>query len=207
MRERRRKLTALQQRVAAARLCRLLKRQPLFMRSRHIAFYLANDGEIDPAPLLAFARRTGKRCYLPALQQGGQRGLRFVRYEAGSQLRPNRYGIPEPPARPGNCLPATALDLVLLPLVAFDRSGARLGMGGGYYDRTFAFKTQAHRAGSYRYRPYLLGLAHHCQQAASLATAHWDIPLYGVATDSGLIACTDSVRQHNFRVEDIRADN
>ncbi|WP_246125342.1 5-formyltetrahydrofolate cyclo-ligase [Exilibacterium tricleocarpae] len=199
MRARRRQLTPQQQALAARRLMRLLRRQPLFVRSRHIAFYLASDGEINPAPLLELAWRAGKCCYLPALARGADGRLRFARYRPGSRLRPNRYGIPEPAITAGNCLPAAALDLVLLPLVAFDPSGARLGMGGGYYDRTFAFKQRLPAQ-----QPYLLGLAHQCQQVEALATAHWDIPLHAVATDGGLIPCTASANRRNFSPGDRR---
>ena len=197
LRARRRQLTPHQQTVAAGYLQRLLRRQPLFIRSRRIAFYLANDGEINPAPLLDWARRLGKHCYLPALDPCAAGRLRFVRYNTGSRLRPNRYGIPEPLLSRGDILPAAALDLVFLPLVGFDASGARLGMGGGYYDRTFAFKRS-----NTAHKPYLLGLAHRCQQVDNLETAHWDIPLHAVATDGGLIIGAGTASRRSFRPGD-----
>lgn len=184
IRARRRALSPLQQQRAAESLFRLLKRQPLFIRSRRIAFYLANDGEISPHLLLEQAQKMGKRCYLPVLQPGAENRLWFARYRTDTPMYVNRFGISEPLPDSGSLLQAPQLDLVLMPLVAFDRQGGRLGMGGGFYDRTFAFKSAA---GVSAHKPYLLGLAHSCQEVAELELAHWDIPLHGVATDAGLV--------------------
>lgn len=199
MRARRRALSPHQQRQASRQLYRLLIRQPLFVRSHHIAFYLANDGEIDPGPLLEAALRMGKACYLPVLKKNAENQLLFVRYYQGSPLRRNRYGIPEPTARRGDILPARKLDLALLPLVAFDRHGGRLGMGGGFYDRSFAFK-HSHLAPA----PYLLGLAHECQEVERLMPAQWDIPLHAVITGRSIATCKKAGRYRNFRAGDFR---
>ncbi len=178
MRQQRRALDPLAQRRAAEGLRRSLGRSMLFRRARHIAFYLARDGEIDPAPLLALAARLGKHCYLPVV--AGQR-MWFAGYQPGDRLHPNRFGIPEPRLLRGGHFPANRLDLVLTPLVAFDRQGGRLGMGGGFYDRSFAFKRR--QPG----RPALVGLAHQFQEVARLPVEPWDIPLAAIATDVGLI--------------------
>jgi len=180
LRQRRRSLTPAQQRAAAAKLCRLLRHQPLFIRSRHIAFYLPNDGEIDPRPLLEAALACGKRCYLPVLKPGAENNLWFVRFDKNTPLHNNRFGIPEPRADARRVLAAEQLDLVLMPLVGFDNQGGRMGMGGGFYDRTFEFK---HRR---KQKTYLLGLAHSCQQVAQLDVAAWDIPLSAIATEQGI---------------------
>ena len=184
MRTRRRALSPRQQQRAAESLLRLLKRQPLFVRSRRIAFYLANDGEISPHLLLEYALKMGKRCYLPVLQPGAENRLWFARYRADSTLYVNRFGISEPLPETASLLRAPQLDLVLMPLVAFDRQGGRLGMGGGFYDRTFAFKSHG---GAGAHKPYLMGLAHSCQEVDALELAYWDIPLHGVATEGSLV--------------------
>lgn len=178
LRQRRRALSPAQQRVAAEGLCRQLKHQPLFIRSRHIAFYLPNDGEIDPHPLLAAALACGKRCYLPVLKPGPENRLWFVRYDLDTPLHRNRFGIPEPRADYRRAIDATQLDLVLMPLVGFDEAGGRMGMGGGFYDRTFAYKNQSASS-----KTYLLGLAHSCQRVGQLDVAPWDIPLAAIATE------------------------
>src|SRR5690606_6424039 len=161
MRKRRLALSVERQRRAALDLARLIVRLPVFMRSRHIALYLPNDGEIDPHLIAERAWRMGKRCYLPVLHPLRAGQLVFVRYHPDTRLYPNRFGIPEPDIRHHPWLPAQYLDLVLMPLVAFDRLGGRLGMGGGFYDRSFAFKQQAWSSGR---KPHLVGLAHSCQE-------------------------------------------
>ncbi|MDQ2076143.1 5-formyltetrahydrofolate cyclo-ligase [Marinimicrobium sp. ABcell2] len=186
MRARRRRLSPGQQRRAAHRLAKLLVRFPAFVRSRHIALYLPNDGEIDPRPLARLAWRMGKRCYLPVLHPLKARQLAFVRFKPDTRLFPNRFGIPEPAFGRNQWLAPHYLDLVLLPLVAFDRAGGRLGMGGGFYDSTFAFKRQK-RWGPHR-KPQLMGLAHSCQETKEVVRENWDLPLSAVVTDHEIIA-------------------
>jgi len=185
-RERRRSLSGAEQRRASEALARLMTREPLFWRSQRIALYIATDGEIDPFPLLAAAAHLGKACYLPHLKPDlsatSSRELWFLRYAPGDPLAANRYGILEPLPRAAERISPQFLDLVLLPLVAFDSSGNRLGMGLGYYDRTFAF---ARAANAWR-RPRLVGLAHECQRIEALPRNNWDVPLDGVATDRQL---------------------
>jgi len=187
LRARRNSLSPFQQKQASQKLCRVLKKQAAFLRSKHIAFYLAEDGEIDSYELLLQAHKMGKKCYLPVLNPFNTKSLWFARYEPGDQLLLNHFSIAEPPAEKA-CFPAWALDLVLMPLVGFDRKGSRLGMGGGFYDRTFSFlndyrEKKMSKPGS----PTLMGLAHNCQEEAFLTCEEWDIPLHYVATDLELI--------------------
>jgi 5-formyltetrahydrofolate cyclo-ligase len=185
MRARRQSLSPGQQQRAAQRLAKQLIRLPAFLRSRHVALYLPNDGEIDPRPLTQLAWRMGKRCYLPVLHPMKGRQLAFVRFRPDTRLRPNRFGIPEPDFRRASGLAPQYLDLVLLPLVAFDHRGGRLGMGGGFYDTTFAFKRR-HRGP--HCKPQLVGLAHGCQEADEVVRENWDVPLSAVITDEGIIS-------------------
>jgi 5-formyltetrahydrofolate cyclo-ligase len=182
LRAARRSLTPAQQQQASLQLLRQLMKVPQFMRSQHIALYIASDGEIDPRPVAQQLWKMEKHTYLPVLRPGKSRDLWFVEFTANSQLTPNRYGIPEPDHRQEHRLPANLLDVVLMPLVGFDAQGARLGMGGGFYDSTFAFKKKK-PAG----KPYLIGLAHSCQQTEYLPTDSWDIPLFAIATDTGML--------------------
>jgi len=186
MRHQRRTLPARQRHDAAQRLSRHLVRSRLFRHSRDIAVYWAADGEIDPAPFVRSAWRAGKRIYLPVLARYGNGGLWFRRYTPQTRLSPNRFGIPEPGPYQGRSIPRRQLDLVLTPLVAFDPRGNRLGMGGGFYDRTFAFLHHRRRW----QHPRLLGLAYAFQQTETLPAEPWDVPLWGVATESGLRAFT-----------------
>ncbi len=177
LRARRRQLSPLQRRRAASALSEVIARRPEFRRARRIALYFAADGEIDPQPLARLARQRGKQLYLPLLRPGGR--LAFVRWRRGGVLRRNRFGIAEPVG--ARLIPAR-LDLVLLPLVAFDRRGGRLGMGGGFYDRSFAWMAKAGRS---RRKPLLIGLAHAFQQLGELPREPWDVPLAAVATERG----------------------
>lgn len=182
LRARRRALNFTQQAQASTHLLRQLMQLPQFMRARYVALYIANDGEIDPAPIAQQLWKMEKHCYLPVLRPGKSKSMWFVEYTPDALLTKNRYGIPEPDFRQQHNLPATLLDVALMPLVGFDRTGARLGMGGGFYDTTFAFKQK--KQGN---KPYLIGLAHSCQQVESLATDNWDIPLFAVATEREII--------------------
>lgn len=185
MRARRRGLTAGQQRRAARLLAQRILRRPWYIQARGIAVYIAADGEIDPAALIRRALKDGKRIYLPQLRPGNR--LAFCEYRAGDRLRRNRFGIPEP--LDVRRVALGKLDVVLLPLVAFDRHGNRLGMGGGFYDRTFArlhaAPLQSRRSSG---APSLVGLAHGFQHVAELAIQPWDVPVRGVLTDGGWVA-------------------
>lgn len=181
MRDRRQALDPATQTLASRRMAQRLRKQPEFQAATAIGAYLPNDGEIDPGPLVRAAQRLGKRIYLPALC-GKQ--LVFVRYRPGiTPLYRNAYGIGEPRPLPAALVAPEQLDLVLVPLVAFDRQGHRLGMGGGFYDRSFA--GQRRRQG--QRKPRLFGLAHGFQYQPALPEDPWDVPLDGVATESRVL--------------------
>ncbi len=183
LRARRRALDPSARRRAAQTLARVVALHPFFIRARRIATYLACDGEIDPGPLVARAWACGRRCYLPVLVDRPWPHLRFAPHLPETRFVTNRFGIPEPDVPRRHLLPARALDLLLLPLVAFDGRGNRLGMGGGYFDRTLAYQ----RGRKWR-RPRLLGVAYAFQQVDALDAARWDVPLHGVATEQGAVA-------------------
>lgn len=181
LRQARRALTPLQQRLAAQALYRQLAQHPLFRRARHIALYLPADGEIDPRPLMKAAQKRGKATYLPVLSDWPKTHMTFQRVGIGEHWTRNRFGIVEPLPDRGQQRPAWALDLLLLPLVGFDPQGGRLGMGKGFYDRTLAYLGMRKNWQS----PTLLGLAHECQKVDRLELASWDVPLMGTVTDGG----------------------
>ena len=179
LRKARRALTPSEQRQAAHGLYRQLAQHPLFRRAKHISLYLPTDGEIDPRLLLRAAQRRGKATYLPVLSAWPRTKMVFQRVRPGEKLLPNRFRILEPRVNAKRQRKVWALDLVLLPLVGFDDAGGRLGMGGGFYDRSLAYLA---RRQSWR-KPTLLGLAHECQKVDRLAQASWDVPLAGTVTD------------------------
>lgn len=183
LRQQRRALTPQQQRQASQQLCARLWHCPAVRNARRIACYWPNDGEIDPRPFLHQARAAGKQTFLPVLHPILGNRLWFCRHDSDEHLQPNRFGIPEPDLKRVSRTPAWALDVVLMPLVGFSESGGRLGMGGGFYDRTFAFRLTAHYR---RQTPRLIGLAHECQRVDNLPIAEWDVPMETVVTDGGI---------------------
>jgi 5-formyltetrahydrofolate cyclo-ligase len=142
--------------------------------SRRVALYLAVRSELGTAPLLAALLRRGVHLYLPRLAPAG---MQFVRIHRHSPLRPNGHGIRQPLRGP-RCS-ARRLDVILLPLVAFDRRGTRLGAGGGHYDRALA------RRPPYR-RPLRVGYAYALQCCDELPREPWDVRLDAVITDRGV---------------------
>jgi len=137
------------------------------------AIYWASDGELDTDPIARRLLAARKTVALPVVQSG--RRLAFRRYHPATPLMSNRFGIPEPDPYAATPLAAAALDVVMLPLVAFDDRGNRLGMGGGYYDATLANRPRALR----------IGLAHELQRCDALPSRAWDVPLDAVITESG----------------------
>ena len=145
--------------------------------SKHIAIYLSNDGELDTSLLIKELWNLNHAVYLPIIHPFNGANLLFQRYEKNSPMRANRYGILEPKLNCSQICPLTDLDYLLMPLVAFDNQGNRLGMGGGFYDKTLA---QLHQ-GNWQ-KPQLIGLAHSCQKVDALPIESWDVPLKTIIT-------------------------
>lgn len=152
-------------------VCRQLLRP---QQTKRIAVYLAMDGELDVMPLIQDCWLRGIEVYLPVLHPF-KPTLLFARFEAHSKLYDNRFAIPEPIH--GDMIRPWQLNAVLFPLVGFDERGGRLGMGGGFYDRTFA---PVQRWPS---RPHLYGIAHECQKVAKIPLESWDVKVDGIISD------------------------
>lgn len=145
-------------------------------QAKKIALFLSFDGELNTRPLIAKLWHHRQEVYLPVLHPFSQGQLLFIRYEPTTVLAPNRLRIPEPPLDIRHLATLDELDVVMVPLVAFDRQGQRLGMGGGFYDRTLQNWQQ------HGFMP--VGLAHDCQQVEALPVAEWDVPLPAMITPS-----------------------
>ncbi len=143
-----------------------------FGRSQHIAAYFSVKGEIDPSQIMTIAWQHNKNIYVPSLSTE-TRLLTFPQYQVGDPLEKNRYGIDELANSKRKAILPEELDIVLLPIVAFDNKGNRVGMGAGFYDYTFQ-----DRPG-----PLLIGIAHEFQKVDSIPADPWDIPLHGVVTE------------------------
>ncbi|WP_126301061.1 5-formyltetrahydrofolate cyclo-ligase [Mannheimia haemolytica] len=167
MRLKRQSLTAGQQTQAAESIIPQALSLIESYQASHIAFYLPFNGEISPLPLMEQLLQQGKKLYLPLLHPFTSGQLLFLNYNCKTSLKFNRLGIQEPVLDVRNIIPLQELEIIFTPLVACDKAGNRLGMGGGFYDRTLA---QA---------PHLIsvGLAHECQQVEQLPIKSWDMPL------------------------------
>ncbi|KGI76973.1 5-formyltetrahydrofolate cyclo-ligase [Oleiagrimonas soli] len=184
MAERRRTLGPQERMRAAQELRRQLDALPALVDAPRVAGYWACDGELPLNLVLAAAALRGQSLYLPRIESGRRMG--FAPWKLGDEVEPNRFGIPEPTTREG-MLEGRELDAVLVPLLAFDPRGHRLGYGGGFYDAHFAFLRDQPRPA----RPLLIGIGYAFQQCDAITPAEWDVRLDIVATDQALIDCND----------------
>lgn len=188
-RARRRAVAADEREHAAHAVAERLREAGLVKPRSRVAVYLPADGEIDPRPIAEYARARGAVVYAPVIASARFRRLAFAPLDApAAAWRRNRHGLDEPGADPRLWRAPRQLDLVIVPLVAFDGRGGRLGMGGGYYDRAYAYLR--HRT-AWR-RPRLLGLAFDVQEAAALPADGRDVGLWGVLTPTRLLRAAEA---------------
>jgi 5-formyltetrahydrofolate cyclo-ligase len=177
MRRRRAELSSSQLIAAEKGLAKQARQSSRLLQAQHILSYAPFAGEISPATLVKkLACRT---VHLPRITNFRLSQMRF--YCADTVDRFNKYGIQEPSAI-GSPWPANSFDVLLVPLIAFDRSGTRIGMGAGYYDR--ALEALSYQTST---KPYLIGLAHSFQEINSLEREPWDVPLDAILTDREFI--------------------
>ena len=146
-----------------------------FTASDSVACYLPAPDEVDPGKVIERAWRMKKRVYAPVVDENFR--MRFVQLTAETALRKNRFGLWEPVS--GSQISPRKIDLVITPVVAFDNCRNRIGMGGGYFDRCFAFLNHK----KHWLRPKLLGLAFECQRVEKINPSPWDIQLYQIVTE------------------------
>lgn len=175
MREHRRRLGPAHRLAAAESIAARLLSLPFAPSAGYVGGYWAMDGEIA---LHAWQLRLPDEVAycLPMLHEDGT--LRFAPWRVGEALGTNRYGIPEPAIAIESALRAEEMTMIVAPSVGFDDTGHRLGMGGGWYDRTLAFRRD--RAAP----PWFVGAAFSTQRLASLRTESWDVALDAVCTES-----------------------
>jgi 5-formyltetrahydrofolate cyclo-ligase len=175
LRGRRRSLPAATRFAAADLLADRLLALPFAPAAGHVAWYWAMDGEIGLHAWQMRLPATLVYC-LPVLHDDGQ--LRFAPWRAGAALVTNRHGIPEPDVAASALLEPARMTMVVVPVVGFDASCQRLGMGGGWYDRSFAFRQSAAAP------PWLVGAAFAAQQVDALDVADWDVALDAVCSEN-----------------------
>ncbi len=181
IRQQRLDLSSEQQSQAATQLLTHFINAPKIQQAKNIALYLTNDGELDTQTLINWCWQQGKNIYLPVLHPFSKGHLLFLHYTKQTPLVANKYGIAEPKLNLSSVIIPEQLDLICTPLVAFDSTGNRLGMGGGFYDRTLSIWQRNFRLDKSA-KPYPIGLAHNCQHVTNLPSENWDVPLPEVIT-------------------------
>jgi len=179
IREQRQSLSQQQANQAGLKLAERLIHHLVFSPQLKIACFLPFDREIATQPIVKQIFKSNALCYLPKIRPSKPCRLWFMPYSTQTLLNKNRYGIDEVDAPLAQAIRPSDLDLVLMPLVAFDQQGNRLGMGAGYYDATFAHLAKSQK------RPKFIGLAYDFQRQQKLPYDTWDIPLDAVCTEQG----------------------
>ncbi len=190
IRSKRQQLSATDQQHASQAIADNLANSQLFRNSHRIAGFLSNDSEPDLTPLMQLAWQQKKQWHLPIIGLPNVNHLWFAPYKKNDPLVFNRFGIGEPDTPLHETTRSYGLDLVLMPLVAFDIQGNRLGMGKGYYDRTLKFL----RLRKHWRKPRLVGIAYELQKFEQLPFQSWDIPLDAVVTEKSVY----NIRQLNI---------
>jgi 5-formyltetrahydrofolate cyclo-ligase len=180
--DQRRALSPPERMGAAQGLRRSLEQLPEYLTDARVAGYWASHGELPLNLVIPPLAARGQQFLLPVL--GKHKHLRFAPWQSGDAVQPNRHGIPEP-VDPAELFEPFQLDLVFVPLLGFDRRGHRLGQGGGYYDRSFAFLNEQVRPTE----PLLVGIGYAFQELPQVKDEAWDVPLDFIATDRELIDC------------------
>jgi 5-formyltetrahydrofolate cyclo-ligase len=187
LRARRAELTPAQRAAAARAITAHIAGTRWLRGSRAIGLYVSIGTEVPTEPLRALAGKRQCKVYLPCIVDYRQRRMVFAR-DAGTLPAINRLGIPEPNAL--RTIPVRALSVVLMPVLGFDHHGTRLGTGGGYYDRMFAYRR--HRQSWHR--PLLIGIAYQCQQLPLIERGGHDVPLDALVTEDGVSIFTGAAR-------------
>jgi len=178
--QQRKSLSKSQQKQKSKQIALHLAHSSLFNNATNIAFYLSVNSEANPESVKTHST-SNKQFYLPVLADDEKQGLLFAPLNDDSQFKNNKFSIPEPVCAPNELIQGDQLDLVLMPLLGFDKKGNRLGMGGGFYDRCFAFKNISNVE-----KPVLVGFAYDCQEVDTLKAEDWDVGLDFVVTESGV---------------------
>ncbi len=171
----RRALSSIERNRASRRIADRFLNSRYFLVSDAIGCYVSTWDEVDTSAIIERAWRAKKRIFLPVTAADGK--MTFLETLPETELALNRFGLWQPVS--GKRIDANDLDVVVTPLVAFDNGGNRIGMGGGYFDRTFAFLGNRHCW----FRPKLIGVAFECQRTEKISPNPWDIPLFRVFTE------------------------
>ena len=182
MQKKRAELDKTRQANYSKEICQQVANSGALDGATHIAIYLPVRGEADPTYLQNIKQLIDRQFYLPILSKRNKNHLEFALYNKATSMKLNCFNIPEPDVDSDALLTdLKKLDAVIMPVVAIDRSGNRIGMGGGFYDRTFAFRK------SERSKPELIAFAYDFQLTKQQNPQVWDVPADTVALQSEFI--------------------
>ncbi len=162
--------------IASEKIAQKVTQSSWFQRAEFVACYLSTPDEVDTWSIIGRAWRMKKRVFAPVLKKNDV--MHFCELTADTDIQVNRYGIAEP--LDGETVVPRMLDIVITPVVAYDNAGHRVGMGGGYFDRTFSFL----RYRKHLFHPKLIGVAFACQEVEEITPNPWDIPLFATINDT-----------------------
>jgi len=183
MRARRRQVAASARKAAARAFAIKADREHLLQPGRRIAAYLPYGHEADTSVLISRAWNRGCTLYVPVITHSRDFRMEFVRFTPSTRLRKNVFGIFEPLFSSSDRIAPLSLDVIFMPLVAFDARGWRLGSGAGFYDRCLDHL----RPPRMWRRPKLIGLAYSIQQTLLLRPDRWDVPMHAVITETAFL--------------------
>jgi len=172
----RRSMTSSERSRASRRIVDGFLNSRYFLGSATIGCYVSMWDEVDTGAIIERAWRAKKRIFLPTTTTQGRMYFRETLPE--SVLAKNDFGLWEPVS--GTRIEPSELDVVVTPLVAFDDYRNRVGMGGGYFDRTFAYLADR----KHWLRPKLVGVAFECQRVPKIAPNPWDIRVFRIFTET-----------------------
>ena len=184
LRELRRSLPPDVRERAEREIARRIARLGVLRPHRRIAVYLGVRGEVRLDRVIRDAWRRRAHVYAPRVANLRRRSMVFLPLRPDRSLVRNSFGLFEPAATIGRGFPPARLDVVLMPLVGFDASGQRLGMGAGLYDRAFRHRLERDRPWR---RPRLIGIAFDCQRVPAIEPSSWDVALDLIVTEAGVI--------------------
>ena len=178
MREKRNALTTNIRQEVSEKIAAQFKKIKDIHQYKNIGAYMAFDGEVDLKNIIDFCWKENKKIFLPKLNSQ-RKTLTFCEYTSAAALIPNQFGIGEPENK--NEVDVKMLDIILIPLTAFDKSGHRLGMGQGYYDHTLHGITRRVPLNL----PLYIGVGYAFQEVEAMVLNPHDVRLDGVLTEHG----------------------
>ena len=172
----RRSMSDSDRQIASEKICRRVTHSREFFAANTIGCYLPMHDEVDPSRIIERAWRANKRIFCPVMGKNGEMTYRYL--GRNTTLLRNSFGLWEPVD--SEIIAPRQLDIVITPLVAFDKHLHRIGMGGGYFDRCFSFLRHRRQWIS----PKLIGVAFAAQEIDEISPNPWDIRLYALHSDA-----------------------